>query len=177
MMKYSPGAPSHSLTSLHSPGCGRSVGTHRHHRSQRPSCMYLLFCLMCWASRASCLLSGNDGAIVCLFFSIREPRVTEEVRGRWCVVLFDKSFFCLLYALIRTISAARRQHIWLSLPWGPFIPYCLSLFVVTLPVTLGCRGVPVRVINTGRVHILSLLRGWLSAHAGIIHCVEIRFHV
>lgn len=32
------------------------------------------------------------------FLSIREPRVTEEVKGRWCVVLFDKSFFCLLYA-------------------------------------------------------------------------------
>lgn len=32
------------------------------------------------------------------FLSIREPRVTEEVRGRWCVVLFDKSFyvFCTL---------------------------------------------------------------------------------
>lgn len=56
-----------------------------------------------------CFLAMMERSSV-FFLSIREPRVTEEVRGRWCVVLFDKSSFCLLYAQIRTISTAGRQQ-------------------------------------------------------------------
>lgn len=75
--------PSYRLTSRLSPGCRRNVGPHRHHRPQRSSCMYLLSCLV--LSVMHILLSGNDRAICVYFLSIREPRVTEEVRGRWCV--------------------------------------------------------------------------------------------
>lgn len=36
------------------------------------------------------------------FLSIRELRVTEEVRGRWCVVLFEKSLFSLsVFCMLR----------------------------------------------------------------------------
>lgn len=86
---------------------------------------------------------------------------------------FEKSFsvFCEL----RLGQLVCRQHTWLPLPSGPFISYCAPLFVVTLPMTLGCRGFPVRVINTGCVLYLSLLRGMLRTHTGIIHWVEIDF--
>lgn len=52
VIRASSDIPSYSLTSHLSPGCRRSVGTHRHHRPQRSSCMYLLSCAERYAHSA-----------------------------------------------------------------------------------------------------------------------------
>lgn len=129
---------------------------------------------------SACFLAMMEWSSVS-YLSIRGPRVTKGVGGRWCVAPFWWILFCLYYEQRIRYFVWRQHSTRPPLPSALFISYCALLFVVTLTLTLSCCGIPVGVINVGCMLISSFLRGLLSALTRIIHSsnanMEIRFYV
>lgn len=109
-------------------GYGGDFGPCWHHWPQRSSCMYLISLFVCQVSCYLSLLPGIDRMIdpLSLFLSFRDPRVTKEVRERWCVALLWWIFFCL-NCKHRILSMETAHH--------PAL-FCLQQF--SFPIVLCC---------------------------------------